>query len=172
MASCKTLPNALRRSNQAKKQFLRFLLQSATTDCRVNVCSWQPFEGLALFCCDDNKLLLLAKFETRADKLDVNSLHRQDINAMGLKLLGSSSGPFLWMKVVVEFFHVAGILRSPRHLLKMVPRTLQFGSTSFKCLYSTLSLPGAEFDIDLNFDLISFCVIGAIIEGSSVPVGT
>ena len=103
MASCEMLPNTLRRSNQAKKQFLRFLLQSAITDCRVNVCSWQPSKGLALFCCDECKLLLMAKFETRINKMDVNNLYKQDINAIGLKLLGSSPGFFLRMRMVVEF---------------------------------------------------------------------
>ena len=68
------LPNAFLRSSHAKKQFFRFLLQSATIDCNVNVCSWQPSAGFALFWWDEIRSLLMAKLETRDERIDVKSL--------------------------------------------------------------------------------------------------
>jgi hypothetical protein len=95
MASWDILPNALRRSSHAKKQFFWFLLQSATIDCKMNEYSWHPSEGLALFCSDEINSFFIAKLEIRNDRMEVNNLYMHDINAIGLKLLGSSLEPFL-----------------------------------------------------------------------------
>ena len=94
--------------------------------------------------------------------MEVNSLYIQDIKAMGLKLLGSSLEPFLYIRMVVDCFQESGIFFSSKHLLKIKPSTLQLGSTIFRCLYSTLSLPGAELDMHLSLSLISLLDIGSI----------
>jgi hypothetical protein len=95
MASCDILPNALRKSNHAKKEFFWFLLQSATTDCSVNECSWHPSAGFALFCSLEINSSFIENLDMRDDNMEVNSLYMHDIKAMGLKLLGSSLEPFL-----------------------------------------------------------------------------
>ena len=74
--------------------------------------------------------------------------------------------------MVVDCFQDKGTLFSSRHLLNIRPSTLHSGSTIFRCLYSTLSLPGAELDIDRNLFLISLLDIGSIMELSVSAEGT
>jgi hypothetical protein len=64
--------------------------------------------------------------------------------------------------MVVDCFQESGIFFSSRHLLNIRLSILQLGSTDLRCLYSTLSLPGAELDIDFNLSLISCVDIGSI----------
>ena len=71
-----------------------------------------------------------------------------------------------------ECFHIAGIFFSLMQRLKTCSRILQLGSASFKCLYSTLSLPGAEFDMAINFLLICFADMGSRRVGSGLADGT
>jgi hypothetical protein len=93
--SCEILPNVLRRSNHATKQFFWFLLQSPTTNWSVNECSWHLPAGLALFCSGEIRSFFIAKLEICEDSMDVNCLYMHDSRAIGLKLLGSSLKPFL-----------------------------------------------------------------------------
>ena len=102
----------------------------------------------------------------------VKSLYRQDIKAIGLKLLASSLFPFLYISIVVDSFQTDGICFCAKHLLKIHTRTLQSGSTCLRWRYSTRSFPGAELDMFLSFDLIHFSLIGSITVGSPLAVGT
>ena len=88
----------------------------------------------------------------------MNSSYKCDINAIGLKLLGSLLFPFLYIKVVVDIFQADGICFWVKQRLKILVRTLQFGSTCLRCQYSTRTLPGAELDKDQIVEIIQILV--------------
>ena len=91
----------------------------------------------------------------RLARMAISSLYKQDIKAMGRKLLASDVSSFLWMRMVVAFFHSAGTSFASKQWRKMRERISPFGSRSRKWRYSKRSLPGAEFDIDRSLVEIS-----------------
>ena len=89
----------------------------------------------------------MAKLVALEARIAVKILYKHDINTIGLKLLGSSLFPFLYIRMVVDIFQADGICFWVKQRLKILVRTLQFGSTCLRCRYSTRSLPGAELDL-------------------------
>jgi hypothetical protein len=89
----------------------------------------------------------MAKLVAREARIAVKSLYKQDIRAIGRKLLASSLFPFLYIKIVADSFQIDGICFCFKHLLKIHVSALHSGSTCLRWRYSTRSFPGAELDI-------------------------
>ena len=133
-------------SNIKPKAFLRlshvatqvfFLLFACFIDCRARLCSKQPSVGRKPFCSEASRFPCCITVRSLAATQEANSL--PDVF---IRLLGVSRSSFLWMRIVLDFFHSPGILLSSRHLLKSavrMDRTFSSGGTGF-CL-----LPGQCF---------------------------
>ena len=99
----------------------------------------------------------------RRARMDISSLYRHDIRAMGRKLLGSVVEFFLWIRIVVAVFQWAGTSLASKQCFNMQARISHLGS---RRRYSSLSLPGAELENDRNFWESSSGVGGGGAKGS------
>ena len=86
----------------------------------------------------------MAKEVIRFANMAISSLYKQDMRAIGRKLLGSFVSFFLWIKMVVAVFHSAGTSFAAKQWRNILARVSHLGSSIRRCLYSRRSRPGAE----------------------------
>jgi hypothetical protein len=78
----------------------------------------------------------------------IRSFYRQDMRAIGRKLLVSEVSSFLWIRLVVAVFHSVGTSFAMKQWRNILERISHLGSRRRRWQYSRRSLPGAELDIE------------------------
>lgn len=118
-----TLPKAFAKSSQAIQMSPPLHRASSSRSCSRKLCSKQPSDVVNPFWASESSLLSEAHLERRFEMRLQRILPAVSDWAIGLQLLISFVGPFLWMRIVVEDFQAGWKRLLVRHMLMAAART-------------------------------------------------
>ena len=130
MTECGTEPKAFVRSSQAMEISRRRLFASWIDDWRMKLCSRQPSDCKNPFWTGERSLCFSITKNRRLMQ-PVKIFATMLIREMGLQLLGLVRWPFLYIKMVLVFFQLPGIVINSLHLLYRWQR--MWGSNLTQC---------------------------------------
>ena len=83
----------------------------------------------------ESRSLVMENVVMRFAKTAMSSLYKQLMSAIGRKLAGSVVESFLWIRMVVAFFHDAGTSLAEKQCLNNRARMRHLGSSRRRCRY-------------------------------------